>query len=116
MQLYGTCILYCVTERHNQVKPVFATTTNLSDDANMVASELGIEVRRQEIGRYPMIKCNINPRSKKRIYHLPFDQQYDRIIIGDQDGEFYATTVQEAEDAGFRRAYRWRGSYKEGTV
>lgn len=116
LQLYGTCILYRVTEHHNQVKPVFATTTSLSDDANMVASELDIEVRHQDIERYPMIKCNINPSSNERIYHLPFDQQYDRIIIGDQDGEFYATTVKEAEDAGFRRAYRWRGYYKESTI
>ncbi len=116
MQLYGTSILYRVTERHKQVMPVFATTTSLSDEANMVASALDIEVRHQELKRYPMIKCNISHSSKERIYHLPFDQQYDRMIIGDQAGEFYATTVQEAEDAGFRRAYRWGGSYKDGTV
>jgi hypothetical protein len=57
-----------------------------------------------------MVKCNINPGNGERIYHLPFDQQYDRVIVGDQDGEFYASTVAEAEAAGFRRALRWRGA------
>ena len=53
-----------------------------------------------------MIKCNINRTTKEKIYHLPFDQQYDNVKIDDV-GEFFAMTVQEAEDAGFRRAKRW---------
>ena len=36
------------------------------------------------------------------------DQQYDRTIIGNRSGEFYAFTVKEAEDAGFRRAFKHR--------
>ena len=48
---------------------------------------------------------NIN--NKEKIYHLPFDQQYDRTIIGDQKGEFFAWTVQEAVDKGFRRAKKY---------
>jgi len=36
------------------------------------------------------------------------DQQYDRTIIGNCAGEFYAFTVKEAEDAGFRRAFKHR--------
>ena len=56
-----------------------------------------------------MIKCNINPRTKEKIYHLPFDQQYDKIIIGNNSGEFYAKTVKEARKKGFRRAFRYRG-------
>ena len=58
---------------------------------------------------YPMIKCNINPQTKEKIYHLPFDQQYDKIIIGNNSGEFYASTVKEAVKKGFRRAFRYRG-------
>jgi hypothetical protein len=34
------------------------------------------------------------------------DQQYDQTIIGNRIGEFYAFTVKEAEDAGFRRAFK----------
>ena len=55
-----------------------------------------------------MIKCNINTNTEERIYHLPFDQQYDKIKI-DKPGEFYAMTVKEAEEKGFRRAKRWLG-------
>ena len=56
-----------------------------------------------------MIKCNINQTTGEKIYHLPFDQQYDKCIITPETGEFYAMTVAEAEEAGFRRAMRWKG-------
>ena len=54
---------------------------------------------------YPCIKCNISADGTK-IYHLPFDQQYDNVKIETHKGEFYCATVKEAEDAGFRRAFR----------
>ena len=110
MQLFGTCILYRLSEGHSDTTPVFVATTVLSDEAAMVARELGVNVRQIALERYPMVKCNVNPGTGDRIYHLPFDQQYDRVIVGDQDGEFYASTVAEAEAAGFRRALRWRGA------
>ena len=65
-----------------------------------------------ESGDYPCIKCNINRDTngvETKIYHLPFDQQYDATMI-DKSGEFMATTVAEAENAGFRRAFKWFGS------
>ena len=58
-----------------------------------------------------MIKCNINQTTKMRIYHLPFDQQYDRTKIVPASGEFYAATTAEAEGNGFRRAWRHVGSF-----
>ena len=54
---------------------------------------LGIQIQ-----PYPMIKCNIAPRDAEKIYHLPMDQQYDKVVIGDNPGECYAHTVKEAED------------------
>jgi hypothetical protein len=57
---------------------------------------------------YSMIKCNVN--GKDRIYHLPFDQQYDRVRIGTVPGECYAQRTEEAERLGFRRAKRWLGA------
>ncbi|MFZ1933507.1 MAG: hypothetical protein WCB27_25545 [Thermoguttaceae bacterium] len=91
------------------VKAIFATTTALSPDALVVAAHLGVVVRHEQLKRYPMIKCNINPTTEERIYHLPFDQQYDKVVIGNVPGELYAENVAEAEDAGFRRAFRWHG-------
>lgn len=92
------------------VQPVFATTTLLSRDASLVAKHLGVHVRHEELRRYPIVKCNINPKTQERIYHLPFDQQYDKIVIGNLPGECYADTVAEAEAAGFRRAFQWQGT------
>lgn len=92
---------------HNkEIIPLFVTSTNLSETAKRVCSTLGVQFREeQKFQPYPIIKCNINPTTKERIYHLPFDQQYDRTKV-DKAGEFYALTVAEAEEAGFRRAKR----------
>lgn len=60
--------------------------------------------------KYPGIKCNISVRTGERIYHLPFDQQYDTAKIGNVKGEFYAMTVAEAEKENFRRAFKWNGN------
>jgi hypothetical protein len=85
------------------------TTTKLSDTAKSFAESLGIEGHEEvPLEIYPLIKCNINRRTKEKIYHLPFDQQYDNIVI-DPPEEFIALTVDEAEKAGFRRAFKWLG-------
>jgi hypothetical protein len=60
------------------------------------------------ISDYPLVKCNISLRGGEKIYHLPFDQQYDRTKIKPERGEKYVYTVADAEKAGFRRAWKWR--------
>lgn len=119
-QLFGTTVRFYLEKHHNgtfggflkdlltgKITPVFITSTVLSNTAKSFAKSLNIKVAENlKLGKYPMIKCNINRTTKEKIYHLPFDQQYDNVKIGDT-GEFFAMTVQEAEDAGFRRAKRW---------
>lgn len=95
--------------KRNGVKGVFVTSTTLSTRAELACQALGIEVRASSRPEaYPMIKCNVG-RSGDKLFHLPFDQQYDRIKIEPEKGEFYANTVAEAMNRGFRRAFRWRG-------
>ena len=109
-QLFATCVHYILEHPSSRVTPVLAATTSLSPAAAMVAEKLGVQVRRIPLSKsYPMIKCNVNPHTKERIYHLPFDQQYDYAVIGTIPGECYASTVHEAERMGFRRAWRFRG-------
>ena len=104
MQLYGTTIAY-KEENRKLFLPhgIFITNIDLSDTAKKFAKFLNISVIKQPLGEYPLIKCNVNQGNK--IYHLPFDQQYDRTQIC-KPGEFFAYTVKEAVNAGFRRAYR----------
>ena len=124
-QLYGTAVKYYID--HQQIinsnkslvlfpeiissgiiKATFITSTKLSDTAKRFADALGIKVvQEKNLEKYPVIKCNISSSGEK-IYHLPFDQQYDKTQIKNV-GEFYANTVKEAENMGFRRAFRWRG-------
>ena len=96
----------------NKLRPIFFTSISLTNRAREMAKALSVEIIENEpIGKFPRIKCNTNYDefgSNTKIYHLPMDQQYDRTIITKSKGEFYAFTVKEAEDAGFRRAFRHR--------
>lgn len=109
-QLFGTSIEYQINTKNlfgmEVVVPLLVTTTELSDVAKLFAKKLGVEYRVVEIGDFPMIKCNVNNGNK--IYHLPFDQQYWKTKI-EHEGEFYAWTVKEAHDKGFRRAKKYLG-------
>lgn len=114
-QLYGTTICYCLENGIDpqKVKGVLVTNITLSSTAKRFADYLGMEiVENFALGDYPCIKCNINKDefgNPTKIYHLPFDQQYDSCKIN-APGEFFALTVAEAEAAGFRRAFRWHSN------
>ena len=110
-QTFGAAMVYGLKNKIQleNIKPVVITTYQLSDDAKDFANVLKVKAEENvEIGSYPMIKCNIN-KSGEKIYHLPMDQQYDKTVIEIDKGEKYVATVQEAEELGFRRAFRWRG-------
>lgn len=121
-QLFGTTVKYFL-EKHPQatfidffselemktIIPVFVTSTKLSDTAKEFAASLNITVvENKTLGDYPIIKCNVNKNTGEKIYHLPFDQQYDKVKISGK-GECYAMTIAEAEAKGFRRAKKWLG-------
>lgn len=128
-QLYGTAVQYYIEHKSiidkqrnlvlfpelihsGEIRATFITSTKLSETAKEFAEALGIQVIQEKpLNRYPMIKCNIASNGEK-IFHLPFDQQYDRTLIINK-GEFYAMTVKEAMDRGFRRAFRWRGNQNQ---
>lgn len=108
-QLYGTTIQYILENNHKKpaiVRPVFVTTTMLSNTAMKFAQYLGVQVRIEKLGEFPRIKCNVNKEFGEKIFHLPFDQQYDRTKI-ENEGEFYAWSVEEAVLNGFRHACKW---------
>jgi hypothetical protein len=109
-QLYGTTIQYILAHGNSNVKPVFVTNISLSPMAMEFAKYLNVKVfQNTPMGEFPRIKCNINRGEngeETRIYHLPMDQQYDTAKIN-KDGEFFAFSVEEAVQAGFRRAWKW---------
>lgn len=111
-QLYGTTIAYGLDkDKSLDIIPVFITNIELSETAQKFANKLGVQIIQKDLEEFPRIKCNINKDEfglETRIYHLPFDQQYDRTQIK-KKGEFYSMTVKEAVDKGFRRAYKYYG-------
>jgi len=111
MQFYGSIISYTLEHPHNwkKIEGIFYTTVDLSDTAKRIAEMFNIMIQKTDFpaNGYPMIKCNVSHATNEKIYHLPFDQQYDTVVIDKRRGEFYAQTCQEAEGKGFRRAWRW---------
>jgi hypothetical protein len=118
-QLFASALMYDLTNPSanglfkKEVIPVFVTSIQLSEMAKKFAKHLKVQVvENLKMGEFPRIKCNINKdenNQTSKIYHLPMDQQYDRTKI-QENGEFYASTVKEAMDKGFRRAYKWSGN------
>lgn len=110
-QLFGSMVSYCIENNvdWDRVNGILVTNIEISDTARKVAEYLGISIsERHAITDFPRIKCNTGHSESGeeiKIYHLPMDEQYDSTKI-DKPGEFYAFTVKEAEDAGFRRAYK----------
>lgn len=103
-QIFGTAMEYSLQHEKEIVVPIVYTTGRISDTARLFANKLNVDIRQTEMGTFPRIKCNINANGDQ-IYHLPFDQQYYATKI-EYDGEFYAFTIKEATDAGFRRAHK----------
>lgn len=108
-QLLGSVIHLRSQYPRKTVAGVFVTSSRLSDVARECADIIGITVFEDvSFKEYPIIKCNIG-RDKEKIYHLPYDQQYDRISIDASKGEAYVCSCKEAEELGFRHA--WRHTY-----
>jgi len=107
-QLYGTMILKSIEEPNKNINGIFICTTKLSETAKAVAKCLNIQVLEnyKYDKNYPCIKCNISKKDGSKIYHLPFDQQYDKVDIELKRGECYVHTIEEAERLGFRKAMK----------
>lgn len=112
-QLYGSLKVYQYEHPCEVISGVFVCTCPISDTARRFASFLKIQIEESypyiSDYNYPLIKCNVSKTGEK-IYHLPFDQQYDRVVIDPSKGELFAWDIAEAEKAGFRRAFRWHSS------
>jgi len=110
-QFFGTVFQYRDENPKKKVRAIFYTSTGLSDLARRFATELNIGLKEnfKFNEKYPCIKCNVSRVDGAKIYHLPFDQQYDTTKIEQKRGEFYSASVKEVESAGFRRAFRWQG-------
>lgn len=108
-QLFGTVYTFRDENPEMEIKSILFTTTQVSGIAKRFAGDLGIDIRENEKFErdYPSIKCNVSKGTGEKIYHLPMDQQYDKIKIELDKGEFYCSTVSEAELKGFRRAKRY---------
>lgn len=95
--------------KKEHVAPKLITTANVSSRADQAAKILGVGIEQIPFIPYPSVKCNTSRRTGEKIFHLPFDQQYDTILIEEERLELYVKTVAEAEALGFRHAFRWKG-------
>jgi hypothetical protein len=99
--------------QERSITPKLIITIEVSPKAEQVAKVLGVAVERIPSERYPSVKCNVSRRTGEKIFHLPFDQQYDTTKIEEERTECCVETIAEAEALGFRHAYRWKGETSE---
>ncbi len=95
--------------QNRSVTPKLIMTANVSPKAEQVAKVLGVVIEKTPFKSYPSVKCNVSHRTGEKIFHLPFDQQYDTTTIEEERLECYVNTVAEAEALGYRHAFRWKG-------
>lgn len=86
------------------VEPWIYVTGSVSPVAQDCSKMLKIQIRHLPMGPFPPIKCNVNKNTRDKIYHLPFDRQYDLVKINAK-GKGYKFDIAEAIKEGFRRAY-----------
>ena len=114
LQLFGTTVAYIIDHPGPSVSGRLITSTVLSEKAMEFAKKLNVTYAMEyPLMPYASVKCNVSRRDGSKIYHLPFDQQYDRTLIEEERMERYVETVREAEELGFRRAFRWSGKSSE---
>lgn len=110
-QLFGSVTVMRIQHPEEELEAVLVTSCPLSQLARDCAAALHIEIADSYPMRdYPLIKCHNSKRTGEKIYHLPFDQQYDNIAMSSKNNDEYASTVAEAIDKGYRRAYAWHGT------
>ncbi len=116
-QLFGTLTAYKIDHEDDAAEAVLVTSTKLSPRAREFAHALHIAVWDEfPPGEYPIVKCNVARETSEKIYHLPFDQMYDRTVIEPGRGERYVWTAAEAEVLGFRRAFKWQGDASQASL
>jgi hypothetical protein len=118
-QLMGSTVSYYIEQTghappdlatlYKGIQPYLYSSARVAPRIRDIALAMGIKIKDDVImGDWPMVKCNIAPDGE-RIYHLPMDQQYDRVKLS-KSNECNAWTILEAEANGFRRAKRWRSA------
>ena len=99
--------------KKRNVIPKLITTIEVSPKAEQAAKILGVTIEKKPSQPFPSVKCNVARRTGEKIFHLPFDQQYDTCTIEEEKLERYVENIAEAEDLGFRHAFRWKGEAAE---
>ena len=101
-QLRGTVDEYNRQYSNRIAQGVLFTASTLDADAKVASQRLNIEIREREFmrTRFPIIKC----KKEKMSYYLPDSWHYREVRVDFHSGDFYCSTVLEAEQKGFRRA------------
>lgn len=93
------------TKSYEEYEPATSSYNQQENENNTVLDQTAyVDVQPHDMGSGP-IKGNVNSRGEK-IYHMPGQQDYDKITMKAKDGDRYFQTEEEARAAGFRPAKR----------
>lgn len=109
VQLFGTSLLLKHERKYEETPiSILVSTTAFADDAIFAAKALGVKLEVKPFDKiYPAIKFH-KSRTGEPLYHLPYDQQYDRIKMNISKGDKFLTSVEHAKKLGARRAQQYQ--------
>jgi hypothetical protein len=107
LKFYRDWDAYCCKINDWNWMAVFVTHSTLDDNANHMAKHLGVTVWNfgYQPQKWPLVKCNIEDRTKEKRYYLPTDGGYHTLKITISNGERFAFDCEEAE----RYEFQWIG-------
>ena len=109
VQIFGTTLL--LQQERSLLEtptPMLVSTSAFAEDSKRAAQALTVKLVVKPLDKnYSCMKVH-KSRSGEALYHLPFDQQYDRIQMDISKGDAFVKTVKEALNMGARRAQKYQ--------
>jgi hypothetical protein len=109
VQIFGTTLL--LQQERSLLEtptPMLVSTSAFAEDSKKAAQALNVKLVVMPLDKnYACIKVH-KSRNGEAIYHLPFDQQYDRVQMDISQGDAFVKTVKEALNMGARRAQKYQ--------
>jgi Restriction endonuclease len=109
VQIFGTTLL--LQQERSLLEtptPMLVSTSAFAEDSKKAAQALNVKLVVMPLDKnYACIKVH-KSRNGEAIYHLPFDQQYDRIKMDVNKGDAFVKSVKDALKMGARRAQKYQ--------
>ncbi len=90
--------------RSKKISGITYSNTSLTEEAKAFSELWDLKFFENiPLEKFPLVKCNVVEKNGAKVFHLPFDPNYDSAPKSGERNEGYAETVEEAVKKGYRR-------------